>query len=138
MTSRATRAAHADRGRHASRSRTPLAARRDDGGRARRQLEKAAREQAHRSYLLRLYVTGSTRTSSRAIERVRSVCEEHLRGRYELEVIDIYQRPALAKDEQIIATPTLIRVLPAPLRRYIGDLSTVDRILFGLDLREKQ
>jgi len=60
-----------------------------------------------------------------------------LQNRYELEVIDIYQKPALAKDEQIIATPTLIKVIPAPLRRYIGDLSKVEKVLFGLDLREK-
>ena len=86
---------------------------------------------------MRLYVTGTTPASSRAIEQVRSICEEHLHGRYELEVIDIYQKPALAKDEQIIATPTLIKVLPAPLRRFIGDLSKVEKILFGLDLREK-
>lgn len=87
--------------------------------------------------LLRLYVTGSTRASSRAIERVRRICEERLQGAYELEVIDIYQKPALAKDEQIIAAPTLIRVLPPPLRRFIGDLSKVEKILFGLDLRER-
>jgi circadian clock protein KaiB len=85
-----------------------------------------------------LYVTGTSPTSLRAIERVRSICEEHLKGRYELEVVDIYQKPALAKDEQIIATPTLIKVLPAPLRRFIGDLSKVDeKFLFGLELREK-
>ena len=86
-------------------------------------------------YVLRLYVTGTTPASQRAIERVRTICEEHLQGRYQLDVIDIYQLPALAKDEQIIATPTLIRVLPAPLRRFIGDLSKVEKILFGIDVR---
>ncbi len=96
----------------------------------------AAGEQKSEHYLLRLYVTGTTPASQRAIERVRSACEEHLRGRYQLEVIDIYQLPALAKDEQIIATPTLIKVLPAPLRRFIGDLSRVEKILFGLDVRK--
>jgi len=65
------------------------------------------------------------------------VCEEHLRGRYELEVIDIYQLPALAKDDQIVATPTLVKVLPAPLRRLIGDLSKMERVLFGMDIREQ-
>lgn len=89
------------------------------------------------SYVLRLYVTGASSVSRRAIERVRHLCETKLKGRYELEVIDIYQRPALAKDEQIVATPTLIRVLPAPLRRFIGDLSKADGVIFGLDLREK-
>ncbi|MBI5531341.1 MAG: thiol-disulfide isomerase [Deltaproteobacteria bacterium] len=100
-----------------------------------RRLEKASVQTAQR-YLLRLYITGTTPASSRAIESVRAICEEHLYGRYELEVIDIYQMPALAKDHQIVATPTLIKVLPAPLRRYIGDLSKVEKILFGLDLRE--
>jgi circadian clock protein KaiB len=100
----------------------------------RRKLEQT--EQKTERYLLKLYVTGTTPASQRAIERVRTVCEEHLQGRYRLDVIDIYQLPALAKDEQIIATPTLIKVLPAPLRRFIGDLSRVERILFGLDVRK--
>ena len=108
-----------------------------DSDRASRGLEKAALAERPQQYLLRLYVTGTTPASARAIERVSKICEERLQGRYELEVIDIYQKPALAKDEQIIATPTLVRVLPAPLRRFIGDLSKVDRILFGVDLREK-
>jgi circadian clock protein KaiB len=102
-----------------------------------RQLSQAALEQRPQRYVLRLYVTGTTPASSRAIEQVRAICEEYLQGRYALEVIDIYQKPALAKDEQIIAIPTLIKVLPAPLRRYIGDLSKVERVLFGLDVREK-
>jgi circadian clock protein KaiB len=89
-------------------------------------------------YLLRLYVTGTTPASTRAIERVQSICKDHLEGRYDLEVIDIYQLPALAKDEQIIATPTLIRVLPKPLRRLIGDLSRVEALFFGMDLRESR
>jgi circadian clock protein KaiB len=104
---------------------------RGDSARTDRQPQRAAR------YVLRLYVTGASRTSRVAVERVREICERRLEGRYELEVIDIYQLPALAKDEQIIATPTLIRVLPAPLRRFIGDLSRVEKIFFGLDLREK-
>jgi circadian clock protein KaiB len=86
-------------------------------------------------FLLRLYVTGTTARSSRAIRTIKAICEEHLRGRYALEVVDIYQRPALAKDEQIVATPTLIRELPPPLRRLIGDLSDTERVLVGLDLR---
>lgn len=102
----------------------------------RRKLAASAREKETGRYLLRLYVTGTTPASRRAIERVREVCEEHLRGRYQLEVVDIYQLPALARDEQIVATPTLIKVLPAPLRRFIGDLSRVDKVLFGLDVRK--
>jgi circadian clock protein KaiB len=87
-------------------------------------------------YLLRLYVTGMTPRSTQAIARIKAICEEHLQGRYELEVIDIYQQPELAKGEQIIATPTLIKKLPAPLRRIVGDLSNKERVLLGLDLRE--
>lgn len=101
-------------------------------------LEETLLAQGSQTYVLRLYITGTTPASARAIEQVRSICEEHLRGRYELQVIDIYQMPALAKDHQIIATPTLIKVLPAPLRRFIGDLSKAEKILFGLDLREKK
>jgi circadian clock protein KaiB len=100
-------------------------------------LGRALRAQGARPrYVLKLYVTGLTPKSTRAIERVRAICEEHLRGRYELEVIDIYQLPALAKGEQIVATPTLIRVLPTPLRRYIGDLSA-EKLVFGLDIKER-
>jgi circadian clock protein KaiB len=76
-----------------------------------------------------------TPRSTRAIEKVRTICEEHLHGRYDLEVIDIYQQPALAQGEQILAAPTLIKRLPLPLRRVIGDMSNTDRVLLGLDLR---
>ena len=85
--------------------------------------------------LLRLYVAGTTAQSTRAILNIQQICEEHLKGRYQLEVIDIYQRPQLAKDEQIIAVPTLVKKLPAPLRRVIGDFSDSERVLVGLDLR---
>jgi circadian clock protein KaiB len=85
-------------------------------------------------YVLRLYVTGSTPRSARAIENMRRICEEHLAGRYDLEVIDIYQRPEAAREFQLIAAPTLVRLLPAPLRRIIGDLSNQDKVLQGLDL----
>lgn len=110
----------------------------DDSELVRRQLEQAASEQKDQRYLLRLYVTGTTRASAHAIERVRAICEEHLKNRYELEVIDIFQLPALAKDHQIIATPTLVKVLPLPLRRLIGDLSKVEKVLFGLDVRPRR
>lgn len=85
-------------------------------------------------YALRLFVSGMTPRSARAIENVRAICEQYLQGRYDLEVIDIYQQPALAKDEQIIAAPTLIKKLPLPLRQVIGDMSSTDRLLIGLDL----
>ncbi|HEX3178995.1 MAG TPA: circadian clock KaiB family protein [Methylomirabilota bacterium] len=86
-------------------------------------------------YVLRLYVTGTTARSTRAIANVRRICEEHLRNRYDLEVIDIYQQPMLAKGDQIIAAPTLVKHLPLPLRKLIGDMSDKDRVLMGLDLR---
>ena len=88
-------------------------------------------------YVLRLYVTGLTPNSTRAIANIKALCETHLEGRYDLRIIDIYQKPALAKGEQIIAAPTLIKKLPLPLRRLVGDLSKEDRVLFGLDLRSK-
>ena len=98
-------------------------------------LELATQRRETERYVLRLYVTGMTPRSMRAIENVRAICEEHLQGRYELEVIDIYQQPVLARGEQIVAAPTLIKKLPAPLRRIIGDLSNKERVLLGLDLR---
>lgn len=115
-------------------SRTPSRAKKVSDALA-RALEQVNDDSHH--YVLRLYVTGTTPASSRAIEQARALCSEHLRGRYDLEVIDIFQKPALAKDEQIIAAPTLIKVLPLPLRRFIGDLSAVEKVLFGLDLRPK-
>ena len=85
-------------------------------------------------YILRLYISGATSRSALAIENLKKICEEYLEGRYELEVIDLYQHPVLAKDEQIIAAPTLIKRLPLPFRRIIGDMSDKDKVLMGLDL----
>ncbi len=96
--------------------------------------EKALKDAAESKHLLRLYVAGNTERSARAISNIREICETHLKGRYQLEVIDIYQQPALARGQQIVATPTLIKQLPPPLRRVIGDLSKTERILVGLDL----
>ncbi|HLP72892.1 MAG TPA: circadian clock KaiB family protein [Bacteroidales bacterium] len=89
-------------------------------------------------YLLKLYVTGTTPHSVRAINNIKEICEEYLKGRYTLEVIDLYKHPEIARSEQIIAAPTLIRKLPLPLRRVIGDLSGTDKVLIGLDLSEKK
>ena len=86
-------------------------------------------------YVLRLYVTGMTTRSERAVRNLQGICDEYLKERYDLEVIDIYQQPVLAKGEQIIAAPTLIKKLPLPMRRIIGDMSNRDRVLVGLDLR---
>jgi circadian clock protein KaiB len=101
-----------------------------------REFEAAIREagRGEQRYVLRLYVTGSTPRSTKAIQNLRAFCEKHLRGRYDLEVIDIFQQPVLARGEQIIAAPTLIKKLPAPLRKVVGDLSDTERVLMGLDL----
>lgn len=87
-------------------------------------------------YILKLYVTGTTPRSVTAIENMKKICEEHLKGRYVLEVIDLYKNPGLASGEQIIAAPTLIKHLPLPLRRIIGDMSDFKKVLVGLDLKE--
>jgi circadian clock protein KaiB len=87
-------------------------------------------------YLLRLYITGSTSRSILALTNLKKICEEYLEGRYELEVIDLYQQPNLALGDQIIAAPTLIKKLPLPFRRIIGDMSDKEKVLFGLDLRD--
>lgn len=100
--------------------------------------EKALREEPAERYVLRLFVSGSTPRSARAIRNIKKVCEEHLAGRYELEVIDVYQQPGAAKDADIIATPMLVKNLPVPLRKFIGDLSDVEKILVGLNLLPKR
>jgi circadian clock protein KaiB len=96
---------------------------------------EAALAEEQQRYQLRLYVAGSTPQSQRAIASIRRICDEHLAGRFDLEVIDIYQQPTLTEGEQIIAAPTLIRKLPLPLRRFVGDLSSLEHILVGVDLR---
>lgn len=93
-----------------------------------------SRDDGEERYVLRLYVTGSTARSTRAIENLRRVCDERLEGRYALEVVDIYQNPQAARDQQVIAAPTLVKLLPVPVRRIIGDLSDRERVLHGLDL----
>lgn len=89
-------------------------------------------------YVLRLYVTGATSRSRRAIMNLDDICKQYLKGHYDLEIIDVFQKPTLAKDEQIIAAPTLIRKLPLPIRRIVGDLSNREAVLLGLDLKRKQ
>jgi circadian clock protein KaiB len=86
-------------------------------------------------YLLRLYVSRSTSKSKAAVDNIHRMCEEHLKGRYNLEVIDIHEHAQLARDEQIVAVPTLIKRLPAPLQRLVGDMSDLNKVLFGLDLK---
>ena len=93
-----------------------------------------AAQQSATHYQLRLFVSGSTPRSARAIQNIRALSEERLHGRYDLEVIDIYQRPERIKAEQIVVTPTLVRILPLPLRKIIGDLSDKQRVLAGLGI----
>ena len=85
--------------------------------------------------VLKLYITGQTPKSERAIANMQSICKNELEGQYELVIIDVMERPQLAEDEKILATPTLIKVLPPPLARVIGDLSDTEKILLGLDIQ---
>jgi circadian clock protein KaiB len=103
---------------------------------ATQRFERALAERDEQQYVLKLYVTGHTPRSIQAIASIRSICEEHLQGRYELQVIDIYQHLLLVEGEQIIAAPTLIKQLPLPLRKLVGDMSNEEKVLLGLDLRK--
>ena len=89
-------------------------------------------------YILRLYITGSTGRSLRAVHNLKKFCEEHLPDDYDLEVIDIYKDPAAAREEQIVAAPTLVKKLPLPIRKFVGDLSNTQKILVGLDIYKRQ
>jgi circadian clock protein KaiB len=102
--------------------------------------EEALKDTALRraKYILRLYVTGSSHRSLRAVYNLKKLCEEYLPDDYELEVIDIYKDPAAAREEQIIAAPTLVKKLPRPIRKFVGDMSNTQKILVGLDLYERQ
>ena len=104
--------------------------------RAKRRTATAVKEPP--KYVLKLYVAGVTPRSRDAIQTVTAVCAEHLAGRYELEVIDLYQQPLLARGDQIIAAPTLLKKLPLPLRRLIGSMADRDRVIVGLDLRPRK
>jgi circadian clock protein KaiB len=101
-------------------------------------MEEAIGKSGNTQYVLRLYVAGMTPRSEEAIRTVTAICEEQLAGRYDLQVIDIYQQPVLAKGEQIIAAPTLIKKLPLPLRKIIGSMTDRDKVLVGLDIRPKE
>ncbi len=99
-----------------------------------KRFEKSGKPGAGVRYILRLYITGMTSRSVRAVENVKHLCEEHLHGRYDLEVIDIYRRPEIVQGEQLIAAPTLIKKSPLPLKKFIGDMSSTEKLLRGLDL----
>jgi circadian clock protein KaiB len=92
-------------------------------------------ESSNEVYNLRLYVAGQTQKSMEAFENLKKIAEEHLKGRYKIEVIDLMKNPQLARGDQIIATPTLVRKLPPPMRKIIGDLSNKERVLVGLDIQ---
>jgi circadian clock protein KaiB len=96
--------------------------------------ERAAESMDAGRYVLKLYVTGNTPRSTQAVENLRAICDEYLEDRYDLEVIDIYQQPALLAGEQIVAAPALVKKLPLPMRRLVGDMSNRRRVLVGLDL----
>ena len=100
-----------------------------------KEFEKLVADLAQPSYLFRLYVSGNTPRSSVAIANVRRICEQYLHDHYELEVVDVYQQPAATKAAQIIAVPTLIKELPFPPQRFVGDMSNTERIVIGLNLR---
>lgn len=110
---------------------------RKSGHRSTEQFEEALADAENAIYVLRLFISGMTPQSARAISNAKRIFDEYLAGRYQLEVIDLYQQPQLAQGEQIIAAPTLIKKLPAPLRRIVGDMSNLDRVLVGLDLRSR-
>ncbi len=99
--------------------------------------EARAEVSENERYVLRLYICGTTQNSMRAVANVKKICEEHLGGRYDLEIIDVYQHPALAEGEQIIAAPTLIKKLPYPLKKIIGNMANTKKVLLGLDLRPR-
>jgi circadian clock protein KaiB len=103
----------------------------------RAEFEAVLSKPAAARYVLRLYVVGMTPKSTRAISNIKAICEKYLRGRYNLQVVDVYQQPRLAQGEQILAVPTLVKKLPLPLRTLVGDLSNTERVLLGLDLRRR-
>ncbi|RJQ63790.1 MAG: thiol-disulfide isomerase [Desulfobacteraceae bacterium] len=102
------------------------------------EFEEALKNAKKENYVLRLFVSGMTPSSLKAIQNLKEICREHLDGRFELEVIDIYQRPEMGKMDQIIAAPTLIKMLPEPIRKFIGDLSDREKILMGLNIIPKK
>jgi circadian clock protein KaiB len=101
---------------------------------AKAKLESAAAATAAGRYELKLYVAGATAASLRAIANIKAICEQYLKGRYDLKVVDVYDRPAMLRVDQIVAVPTLIKKLPPPMRCLVGDLSRTERVLRGLDL----
>ena len=100
--------------------------------------DAASPSSAAKAYVLRLYVAGLTPKSVLAFTNLQQICEDHLQGRYEIEIIDLLENPQLAGGDQILAVPTLVRLLPEPIKKIIGDLSNTERVLVGLDLQERR
>lgn len=106
--------------------------------RIQKQLEKGLKKSKSQKYILNLYVAGLSPRSQKAIENIRKICSEYLLGRFKLVIYDIYQNPIIAKNGQILAAPTLVKKLPLPLRKFVGDMSDSKKLLLGLDLRSKE
>lgn len=104
---------------------------------SKKQFESALHKRGPKKYVLHLYVAGLSPRSQKAIENIKRICDEHLKGHCELTIQDIYQNPIIAKDGQILAAPTLVKKFPLPLRRFVGDMSETGKLLVGLDLRSK-
>lgn len=102
-----------------------------------RRKKKAERSPSAAKYKLRLYVTGATNRSTKAIANLKNLCEQYLKAGYELEIVDIYQKPELARTVQLVAAPTLIKEFPLPLRKFIGDMSNTEHLLAGLEIVPK-
>jgi len=100
--------------------------------------KKGSRSSPRKTWELRLYVAGQTSKSLAAFANLKKICEEHMAGEYEIEVIDLLKQPQLASGDQILAIPTLVRKLPEPIKKIIGDLSNTERVLVGLDIREQK
>lgn len=107
----------------------------DDQDSTTRAFESAIKNPAGEMYILHLYVAGMNSKSLQAVENIKRICDEYLPGRYQLDVIDIYKQPILARDGQIVAAPTLIKELPLPLRKLIGSMSDTERVLVGMDVQ---
>jgi circadian clock protein KaiB len=103
-----------------------------------KQSAQPGRKRTSKEYQLRLYVAGQTPKSLAAFANLKKICEEHLAGQYHIEVVDLLKKPQLASGDQILAIPTLVRKLPEPIKKIIGDLSNTERVLVGLDLREQK
>ena len=99
--------------------------------------KSSAKHPGEETWELRLYVAGQTSKSVTAFANLKKICEQHITGKYHIEVIDLLKNPALAKGDQILAIPTLVRKLPVPIRKILGDLSDTERVLVGLDLRQR-